>query len=307
MTTKKPEPPILDQLRDVAQRIEAQHVAARKVREGTRVALAALETPEAKEKLTPRYLAQRRAELLAADRAAIDDANRQAVALAQAAIARRDSITGIDAAMRAARFCELLPLENDGSDFYDTNKFRTSVNEQRLLREELMRTRLRAELLDAEPGELADAVHEAASTNNLALLSICRSVLAKRSKTEDADSLTSAKVALISALQAIERPAEAQTAEKIFERIGRSAEQLIDLIQETDSGFQGERDLTARVERVRELANEFGPVAGPVKYAEERRDQKAQLAKQAVKQADREVRSAIIADATDAGANNPAA
>lgn len=292
-----------ERLLEAQKRIKESHTSIVATRDQMRDGIGALDDEGARRKLTDAYRAERRAEIRMNALAAIQGPASQALALATALNGRREAVTGKESLLRSARFLEQLPLEHDGSDFYDGNQHRIRVNELRLLREEMMRVRLRDEFMDASPDELTDIVNDAAAKNDLAMLNLVRRVLRKRAPGEP-KALVAAQSAMVSALEAITLPANVAELERIFDSIDRTAIGIAEALEEIETGRAPVATLEA-TDRISELAAEHGPVEGPIRFAEERAAARKQQQAKAGARAEKEVDRAIRLDETDTRAINP--
>ena len=293
-----------EQLLEAQKRIKEIHARIVATRDQLREGISALDDDGARRRLTDSYRAERRAEIRKSANDAIRGPASQALALATALKERRERVTGKESLLRSARLVELLPLDHDGDDLYERNQHRIRVNESRLLREELMRVRLRDEFMDASPDELTDAVNDAAATNNLAVLNIARRVLRKRAADEPT-ALVPAQSAMVSALEAITLPGNVAELERMFDSIDRTAIGIAEALEEIETGRApvAPREAT---DRISELAAEHGPVEGPIKFAEERAAALKQQQAKASVRAEKEIGRAVSLDATDTHALNPA-
>lgn len=290
---------IKEQLTDTLKRLGTTYDATIAARDTVRVNLAALDDPGARRRLTDSYRAERKGQIRRDAHAAVGDAGRQAVALAAATVAGRDGVTGRNVLLRRARFVELLPLEKDGSDFYATNRYREEQNERRLFREELTRARWRADLPTYSSEELAELVHEAAATGQLALLNMLGREVRMRDR-GNPGSMVSAQVALVSAESAITAPPDVQELNTLFDKIDRTARRLAEALDEIGTGAT--HDTAESVDRIRELEAEHGPVEAATRFGQERAAKRAERKQDAGRAAEAEVIAAITADESDAAA-----
>jgi hypothetical protein len=309
MTTQTPK----QQVHDARQRIRAAHDETAAVLDGLRVNITGLNDAVRAGKLTERYAASERARLRAEAQAKVSTA-RQAIALASALGDSRESLTGADAVLRAARFVPLVPeydarnmlseykpggvLEDKGREIRESHeRWRQTENTQRGILELLTRSTLRQELLDAEPAEIAERI-SSEGVNNPAFLRVAREVVRRRAA-EEPGSVTRAQSALVTALNAVEPPPDVAELNAAFDETANVAKRLADALHEIDVG-RAPRAPRTSIDRVAELAAEHGATEGAVAFAAERQAERQTLAKRAQQKAAEHVQRAIAADESDA-------
>jgi hypothetical protein len=257
----------------------------------------ALEEPSAKQRLTEGYRAERRDELRDAAKKALRARNVNGLLQQAAAVAPlRGQLDDPGRTIREARFVELVPpLDGDESDWLDTNKHRQQLNEHRLLRDELMRLRLKDELRDGDDGDLRAAIQEATATGTPALLHLVGNEVRRREKDKPDSVSVQVKSALLTAKQAVPPPADVVEQSALLDEIDRLARRTADAEQTILTGKLQDRG--AAVARVAELsASGLSPTETAQAFVEERTAAKQARDRQAAVRATKEVRQAILAD-----------
>ncbi len=296
-TPKQPPSPLAE-LRDVLARVTTATATAVQARDAARLDLAALDDAEARRTLTEQYRSERKQAIRTEAQKAIRRDAEQALALVNATVAQRDHLTGKAALLQRARFLEPLPMvAGDGSDFYDANRHRQMVNALRDVQDELRRSRVRAELMDAPPAQLAQAINMAAAAGDLATLAIAQRVVDAR-KQSDFDGTAEARQALLVALDRVQLPDDVQALDGVFDELEQTAARLEAITAEADGAFVHEHDLTERVQLATALTAEHGSERGAIAYAEARQAQRADRAKEVQERTRRVVKDAIRTNGT---------
>jgi hypothetical protein len=266
------------------------------VRTNLRTALDALNTDRSRRTLTDAGRTEQREKALAVAREHLSS-HRQALELARAMLERRDALTSSTRVLREARFVP------DDPSVYDDQ-----VRELRLLREELMRQRIREELRDLPSDALAATIREAGATQNHALLHVAESVVASRKRAGEQTQLDAAVAALIDARQNIEPPKDVQRLESLFAQIDGAARDLEAAVNEIATGRELD-DAAASARRI-EAMKADGDTALEIgqRFAAERQAERQVRKQRAAQHAERIVADAIAGDEHDAAQmTNPAA
>jgi hypothetical protein len=242
----------------------------------------ALDSPEAVKALQPAHRTGRKIEQRRATRKRVEGTE-AVLAQARAALEMRESLIGVEAVLRGARFAVPVPprdwsgvLEHykPGGAGYDERREqdresqRLMVNELRAVREETTRTRWRAELPLYSVDELASLVRQCQASNDLALLATIRREVAGRARTNPSENLAPVRSALVSALQTIAPPPDVKELADVLDQIGDLSHQLESAYGEIVSGRRD--DISEKVEGIRAATAEHGPIDGPQKWVERR-------------------------------------
>lgn len=296
---RKPHP-AMPEVRGVLERVTEAHAALVAQRDDARTALAALDTAEATKALTARYRADRRQAIRDGAAKPIRERGGQAVALATATLASRDRLTGMEAVLDAARFCPPLEAPTDAGllpfEQREAVERLTITNELRALRDELTRTRVRAELTEAAPGELAERIAVAAAHGDLATLAVASSVVRRRTAQDTAEMLD-ASAALATALRALPVPDDVAELVAAFDDLERVAGEVGDILAEADSGFLHEHDTNTKLHRLQAAIAAHGELDGPRAYADDEHARRVAHAADAADRVPDELRAATTATA----------
>jgi hypothetical protein len=153
MTTPRDQWTAAQHHEDALARLEPAHKRALDAREALRDELAALDAPKARRILTDAGREEQRQKALAKSHAVLDEV-RQALALVDGMLDRRDALAGRARVFQEAR---LVPVDPD-----DPLKSE--------LVEEMKRARLWTQLMTAPPDELKETIQTAAHSHNYALV-----------------------------------------------------------------------------------------------------------------------------------------
>jgi hypothetical protein len=294
-----------DQPNDSRKRIRAARARVRARVAQQRVDLLALDTPDAKRRLTEFHRKERKQQILTESRAALDDARQALILAGQTAVTARRA-SSVDAILRNAMFVQMEPLEHDGDDWWATNQHRIQVNERRLEREQMTRIRWRLELPLHGPEELGELALEAAATQQHALLHMIKQEYGARRRANPNEPNGGPLSAVGSALVDAEKMVE--------ERRPKESQDLADLAAEADADDRffrsavteladgSTQDLDERVELAGKLGAEFGPKEGAILFAAARDQERREQNEAAAARAEEEIINAILTDEDAAAA-----
>jgi hypothetical protein len=270
----------LKALTEFRDRLRVTHKSCTSKRDELRLKIEALDSAEARKALTGEHRTKRTIEERTQARKHVRDDAEAMIAQGRATLERRDSLVGISSVLRNARFTTELPPRDwskvlepfkIGGTMYDERREqdreaqRQNTNALRSVLEESTRLRWMTELKMYTATELEDVVRECRASNDVAKLALVKREVQSRPASE---ALVPAKVAITAAMQSIEAPAEVRELTNVLDEIADLNAHLEEAYGEISSGIR--RDLTEKVEGLRQATAEHGPVDGPHVWAERR-------------------------------------
>jgi hypothetical protein len=291
----------IDELSKIRRRLRAARAAVEKTRDDLRVNLRALDSGEAHEKLTEPFRKHRkselRAEALAGVRADVTEALQQARTVA----AYGKELNDPDAWLRKARFAPdpmPAPVFSDYAPEYEKAAAQlqvATINETRLLREQMTRVASLMIVQHATPARLAELAADAVTNNTPAVLALIRNEHDARvhgNRYQSPDEQAAVGAAVTAAVRDIPRPKAHADASMLCEETVNDARGVSDAWHELATGDEQRGSMRESVEMVRKFTEEFGEVEGPQQYARWRAEQRREQERAATKRASKEVRSA---------------